>query len=203
MKLLRTVRLDRSDTFVFSRAAEAGEWAVPGCFMFWGSDAAGLEGKQKAAFRSGFLGLGSFGWATLAEVAEATEEDEARAIAALSAHLIEAHGAPDAAAAAAAATEEIAFSASLCDHPAGTIVALHRAIDPDGEIRERFRTLKPTLEPEGNAFAQGCVLPIGIAADGRQDASGGRADGDDGVRIEEVDFLGLMRDAEQHGKPRP
>ena len=33
MKLLRTIRLDPSDTFVFERAAEPGEWAVSGAFM--------------------------------------------------------------------------------------------------------------------------------------------------------------------------
>ncbi|MEY3552369.1 MAG: hypothetical protein RL735_717, partial [Pseudomonadota bacterium] len=30
MKLPRTLRLDPSDTFVFARAAEPGEWAVSG-----------------------------------------------------------------------------------------------------------------------------------------------------------------------------
>ena len=38
MKLLRTIRLDPSDTFVFERAAEPGEWAVSGAFAFWHSD---------------------------------------------------------------------------------------------------------------------------------------------------------------------
>jgi hypothetical protein len=35
VKLLRTVRLDASDTFVFGAAAEPGEWAVSGAFVFW------------------------------------------------------------------------------------------------------------------------------------------------------------------------
>jgi len=37
--------------------------------------------------------------------------------------------------------EEVAFAASLCDHPAGTLLALHRTVE-DGEVRERFRTLQ-------------------------------------------------------------
>ena len=57
MKLLRTIRLDPSDTFVFERAAEPGEWAVSGAFAFADIDAAKLEGKARAAFRSGFLGM--------------------------------------------------------------------------------------------------------------------------------------------------
>ena len=64
MKLLRTIRLDPSDGFVFAKAAEPGEWAVAGGFMFWDADPATLEGKERAAFRSGILGIGSFGWST-------------------------------------------------------------------------------------------------------------------------------------------
>lgn len=178
MKLLRTIRLDRSDTFVFARAAQAGEWAVPGGFMFWDGDPAALAGKERAAFRSGFLGVSSGGWSTLVEVAEASEADREAAIAALASLLVERLGAPSLAAARAAAQEEIALSASLCDPPAGTVVALQRVAEEDGEVRERFRTLTPTLEPEGNTFAQGCVLPIGIA---REDGA-----------AEEVDLVGLM-----------
>ena len=36
MKLLRTIRLDPSDTFVFEMPAEPGEWAVSGAFEYWG-----------------------------------------------------------------------------------------------------------------------------------------------------------------------
>ena len=57
VKLLRTIRLDPSDTFVFERAAEPGEWAVSGAFVFADDDPAKLEGKARAAFRCGFLGV--------------------------------------------------------------------------------------------------------------------------------------------------
>ena len=43
VKLLRTIRLDPSDTFVFERAAEPGEWAVSGSFVFWDDDPATLR----------------------------------------------------------------------------------------------------------------------------------------------------------------
>ena len=43
MKLLRTIRLDPSDRFIFERAAEPGEWAVPGGFAFFDVDPAALE----------------------------------------------------------------------------------------------------------------------------------------------------------------
>ncbi|MEJ2378941.1 MAG: DUF6505 family protein, partial [Pseudolabrys sp.] len=45
MKLLRTIRLDPSDTFVFDPVAEPGEWAVSGAFAFWGGVPSTLEGK--------------------------------------------------------------------------------------------------------------------------------------------------------------
>jgi hypothetical protein len=51
-------------------------------------------------------------------------------------------GAPDLAAARAAADEEVAFAASLCDHPKDTLVAVRRTFE-DGAIREAFRTLRP------------------------------------------------------------
>jgi hypothetical protein len=140
MKLPRTVRLDPSDTLIYDPAAEPGEWAVPGGFAFWDEDPAAMSGKRRQAFRGGFLGLGSFGWSTLVEVAEATRGQRAAAVAALAAHLRAEHGAPDEDAARAAAEEEIAFAESLCDHPAGTILALTRSIEA-GEQRERFRTL--------------------------------------------------------------
>ncbi len=182
MKLLRTVRLDRSDTFVFAEAAAPGEWASPGAFMFWDGDPALLTGKPRAAFRSGFLGLASFGWSTLVEVAEATPADVDAMTDALARRLVDEHGAPDIEAARAAAREEIEFAASLAAHPLGTVIAQQRSVEPDGSVRERFRTIKTTMEPGANTFAQGCVQPIGIAPDEDPDAP----------RIEEVDFVGLM-----------
>lgn len=140
--LLRTLRLDASDTLVFPAAAEPGEWAVPGGFAFWDDAPGTLSGKRQQAFRSGFLGLGSFGWSTLVEVAEASAEQREAAIAALAAHIRSAYGAPDDSAARAAAEEEIAFAASLCEgQPPGTVLALHRRHDEGGEQRESFRTL--------------------------------------------------------------
>jgi hypothetical protein len=142
LKFPRTIRLDPSDTFVFERAAEPGEWAVSGAFVFWNQDPAKLGPKQRVALRSGFLGIDSFGWSTLAIVTEATEAERLAMVERLAAQLLEKFGAPDAGAARDAAEEETAFAASLCDHPAQTLLAVQRSVE-GGEIRERFRTLKP------------------------------------------------------------
>ena len=140
MKLLRTLRLDPSDTFVFPRAAEPEEWAVTGSFLFWDVDPADLQGRERAAFRAGFVGVESLGFSTLVAVAEANGTEWDEAVRALSRHLLERFGAPSPEAAEAAAREEIDFAASLCAHPVGTVVALHRTLE-EGTVRERFRTL--------------------------------------------------------------
>jgi len=142
MKLLRTIRLDPSDTFVFAKAAEPGEWAVPGAFAFAHVDIASLEGKARAQFRSGFLGVHSLGWSTLVQVVEATEQDRREAVEQLTHRLVEHFGAPDLATARPAAEEEIAFAASLAEHPKGMLVAVSRKYE-NGAIREAFRTLVP------------------------------------------------------------
>jgi hypothetical protein len=147
VKLLRTIRLDPSDTFVFEKAAEPGEWAVSGAFAFAQVDAARLEGKARAAFRSGFLGIDSLGWSTLVQIVEASEEDRVAAVEVLAQRLVERFGAPDLATARPAAEEEIAFAASLSDHPKGMLAAVSRKYE-DGTIREAFRTLTPSVGPK-------------------------------------------------------
>jgi hypothetical protein len=141
VKFPRTLRLDLSDTLVFERAAEPGEWAVPGSVLFWPVDVANLTGKARAAFRSGFLGLGSFGFSTLVEVAEITAAERDALATALAEALLERFGAPDREAALQAARDEVAFASSLCDHELGTVIGMHRMLD-DGAVREQFRTLR-------------------------------------------------------------
>ena len=153
MKLLRTIRLDPSDTFVFDRAAEPGEWAVTGAFMFADADPATLEGKARAAFRAGFLGVASLGWSTLVQIVEASDDDRRAAIDTLAKQLVAHFGAPSIEDAVAAAEEEFEFAASLCNHPLDTLIAMHRSHD-GGEIRETFRTLRPKDGPKPlRAFA--------------------------------------------------
>jgi hypothetical protein len=153
VKLLRTIRLDPSDTFIFEHAAEPGEWAVCGTFAFSDSDPATLEGKARSAFRGGFLGVSSLGWSTLVQIVDAGDEDRAALVGQLAAKFVESFGAPDLAAARAAAEEEIAFASSLCNHPPDTLIAVHRTCE-QGEIREAFRSLQPRGGPRPlRAFA--------------------------------------------------
>ena len=140
LRLPRTIRLDPSDTFVFPRAAEPGEWAVTGTFLFFGVDLAKLAGKERQAFRAGFLGIDSFGWSTLVVVTEASAEERAGAIDRLARQLVARCGAPDLEIARAAAEDEVAFAQSLCDHEPDTMLALQRTAEGES-VRESFRTL--------------------------------------------------------------
>jgi hypothetical protein len=175
MKLLRTIALDPSDTFVFDPPAEPGEWAVSGAFRFWNEDPAKLEGKARSAFRSGFLGLRSWGWSTLVQIVEASEADRSAVVDLLARQLVDRLGAPDIATARKAAEEEMAFVEQLCNHPADTLIAVHRTSE-NGEVREAFRTLRPRggpkplrafsfLEVEGEDEPAERVNLIGMAAD--------------------------------------
>jgi hypothetical protein len=181
LKFPRTIRLDPSDTFVFERAAEPGEWAVSGAFVFWNRDPAALGQKQRVALRSGFLGIDSLGWSTLAIVTEATEADRQAIVERLAGQLLEKFGAPDFEAARLAAEEEVAFAASLCDHPPQTLLAVQRSVE-NGEIRERFRTLKPRETAPGadrlHAHASAFTFH--------------EIEGDIDGPAEEVDLLGLI-----------
>ena len=142
MKLMRTIRLDPSDTFVFDLAAEPGEWAVSGAFTFWDHDPATLGGKRRTAFRSGFLGVQSLGRSTLVQIVEASEQDRANLVELLAQQLVASFGAPDLTAAMVAAEDEVAFAESLCTQPKDTLIAVHRTFE-DGDMREQFRTLHP------------------------------------------------------------
>jgi hypothetical protein len=147
VKLIRTIRLDPSDTFVFERAAEPGEWAISGAFVFSDIDSATLQGKARTAFRAGFLGIASLGWSTLVQIVSASEEDRIAAVDALAGQLVAHFGAPNLNAARVAAEEEIAFAASLCNHAPNTLIAVHRTSE-NGEIHEAFRTLRPRNGPK-------------------------------------------------------
>jgi len=152
-RLLRTIQLDKSDTIVFAPAAEPGEWAVPGTFLFAGRAPDTLSRKEQIALRSGFLGITSFGWSTLTVVTEARAEDHEQAVTALAHQLVQHLGAPSLEVALPAAREELAISADLCrGHDDGTLIALHRRVDEIGALREQFRSLKPREE---TAFSAG------------------------------------------------
>ena len=140
MKLPRTIRLDPSDTNVFPLAAEPGEWSVTGTFAFADADPTAFTQKQKLAFKSGWLGIGSFGRSTFVQVAVIPDGEYEKTVRRLAAHLHENYGAPDMLAAAEAARAEAEYAAVLCNHPAGTLLAVDREFTDEG-VAERIRVM--------------------------------------------------------------
>ncbi len=141
-KFPKVVRLDSSDLRVFPRAAERGEWAVPGSFAWADRDIAALERKDRLAFAHGWLGTESFGFAALVEVAEMPEETFFQVVERLAAHFVERYGAPGLAEALPAARAEADYAVSLCDQEVHRLMAIEREEGPEG-LKERVRTLRP------------------------------------------------------------
>ena len=155
LRLPRTIQLDASDRSVFDHAAEPGEWAVTGSFEFVsdapdGDEPDGPTRKRRQAFQHGFLGTGSFGWSTLVMVADASDAVVRSVTDALAQHFVERHGAPSVTAAREVAEREVAFAASLCDHPVGTLLTIFRQHGPDSVV-EQFATVTRDAAPDRDA----------------------------------------------------
>ena len=142
MKFPRCIRLDTSDVYVYRRAAEPGEWAVPGGFAFAGADPKALDAKERLAFQSGWLGTESFGHSSLVEVAEIEEAEFFQVVERLARHFVAAYGAPDITAALPAARQEVDDAAGLCTHKIHSLLALEREMTDAGVV-ERFRVITP------------------------------------------------------------
>jgi hypothetical protein len=143
MKMLKTIRLDASDTFIFPQTAE-NEIAVIGTFLFWDKEMATLTNKEKQAFRAGFVGIKSTGFSTLVEVVDENFDD---ALEILTTTLFEIFDAPTLLEARLAANEELKAASAIANHPIGTLIAMHRTYE-EGAFKEIFRTL--TLKQGGS-----------------------------------------------------
>ncbi len=142
MRLPRAIRLDNSDLKVFEPACDPGEWAVPGSFAFADAQPEPDERKRWLAFKTAWLGIESFGYTTLVEVAEINEAEFFHCVERLARHFVEQFGAPSLAAALPAARAELDDAASLCNHKIGTLLALEREMT-DAGLRERVRVVQP------------------------------------------------------------
>ncbi len=148
MKFPRCIRLDASDLNIYARAAEPGEWAVPGGFAYADYDSDGLERpesvnrKARLAFHSAWLGTESFGHSTLAEVAEIDPAAFEQVVERLARHFVDSYGAPDLTAARPVARAEAEEATALCEHEVQTLLALERERTEAGVV-ERFRVINP------------------------------------------------------------
>jgi hypothetical protein len=141
MRLAKTIRLDVSDVNIFPNPAEPGEWAITGTFSFVDVEYKGLNAKEKIAYKSGWLGLGNFGWSTLVCVTVITELEHQEIIRELANYIFSQFGAPDMLAALEAARHEVSDMATLCNHPIGTLLAIGRKVH-EMEITEQVRKVR-------------------------------------------------------------
>ena len=145
-RLLRTIRFDGTDAFVFEQAASEDEWAVSGAFAFANLPPEAIVGKVKQAFANGFLSVESFGRATFTCVAEVDPETRGHLEEQLAQHFVDHYGAPDLDAALPVAREEFDFVSNLvADTPINTIFVVQRKLDDEGQIREQFRTIEQRI----------------------------------------------------------
>ncbi|QGM20860.1 hypothetical protein GJ672_00270 [Spiribacter sp. 2438] len=160
MRFLRALRLDDSDDEIYPRAATAGEWVVPGTFVFTFGERPPeqLDSGEQAAFRHGFLGLSSFGWSTLAVVVEMPEAEQRQVLESLARHFVEAYGAPDMEAALVEARGEVAFCESLCTPDINTVLSVQRDF-VDGEVKEAFRVHRPKSESDWESAPVFRIVP--------------------------------------------
>ena len=136
MHLAKTMRLDISDKKIFSNPAEPGEWAITGTFSYVNVDYGGLNSKGKIAYKSGWLGLGSFGRSTLVCVTVINKFEIQQLIHKLAEYIFREFKAPNMLDALDAARHEVSDMSVLCDHPTGTLLAIGREFDDIG-IKEQ------------------------------------------------------------------
>lgn len=143
MNFARVIRLDESDLEVFREAAEPGEWVIPGTFAFSNWTEEDLNGKLAQEFAHGWLGLTSFGRASVVAVSAITEAERNALVEILAFHFTEAWGAPNVEAARPVAEEEIAHMVDMCSgHPENTLIVVERSMSEAG-VNDKFRLIPP------------------------------------------------------------
>lgn len=143
MKLARAIHFDESDMRVFHSPARTGEWCISGGFEFSNWSQGDLVGKAKQAFSTGWMGLETFGRASLVAVAQ-IEPFEREALArSLAQHFVEIYGAPSVDAAMATALEEVDQMIELCDEQApNTLLTVARELT-DAGVKESYGMIEP------------------------------------------------------------
>ena len=113
MKFLKAVRLDASDTRVYSQegAAQDGEWLVSGGYAVCDPSGA-THRKPNCHCLTSFIGVVSRGRCTVAEVVEIDKVEYQQVIERLVRHFVDDLGAPTLEAARAVAGEEVSYTAA-------------------------------------------------------------------------------------------
>lgn len=135
--------MDLSDAKVFDNVAPPGEIAIPGSFAFANKSYQDLTHKEKLTFGSSWLGLGSFGYSTFVQVAQAEPEELDTAVEQLASYFVREFGAPSVAEALPVAQEELNYALSLCDQELGQMLSIERGETDEG-VNERINLIDPS-----------------------------------------------------------
>ena len=143
MKFLRAVRLDASDSLVYSEggAAREGEWLVSGGYAV--CDPTGSSHRTpKCHCLISFVGAESHGRCTIAEVVEIDKTRYRQIIEGLARHFTDDLGAPTLEVARAAAEEEAEYTADLCESFSPEVwITVKRTPAGDG-VKEHYSVFK-------------------------------------------------------------
>ena len=173
MKFLRTLRLDPSDTFVFARAAEPGEWAVAGSVLLWGDDIPAMRGRSARRVPGGFLGFDASASRPSSRSRRSGRRNGTRS-SRPSRRAPRALRRPDAARPPEGRAGGDRLRVVALDHEIGTVIGMRRTVE-EGAIREQFRTLRrrepaPRSRPAARAGAG-----LRVRRDRRAGGTGGPA----------------------------
>ncbi len=139
-KLLRAVRLDDSDEHVFRGcgAAADGQWVVTGGYAACDFDTA-PRCDPACHCESSFVALASRSRCSIAEVAEATQEEVDGQVDALAWHLVRAWNAPSYEAARALAEDELRHTTEVCETLSPEVwITVRRRRGPEGDLQEQY-----------------------------------------------------------------
>jgi Family of unknown function (DUF6505) len=143
VKFLKAVRLDASDSQVYSRegAARDGEWLVSGGYAV--CDPTGVTHRTPNCHcLTSFIGIVSRGRCTIAEVEEIDKSEYQQVIERLVRHLVDDLGAPTLEAASAVAEEETAYTAELCESFGSGMWITVKRTPGDDRIKEHYSVFK-------------------------------------------------------------
>jgi hypothetical protein len=143
VKFLKTVRLDVSDTLVYSQegAAQDGEWLVSGGYAVCDPTGA-THVKPNCHCLTSFIGVVSHGRCTIAEVVEIDKVEYQQVIERLVRHFMDDLGAPTLEAARTVAEDEAAYTAELCESFSPEVWITVKRTPGDDGIKEHYSVFK-------------------------------------------------------------
>ena len=142
MMLARAIHFDESDMNIFHSPARTGEWCISGGFEFSNWSEADLTGKARQAFANGWLGIETFGRASVVAITQIEPAEVEALTSALAQHFVDLYGAPSVAEATGVAQDEIMQMVDICDgQPANTLLLVSRELTEAG-VKESYRIVE-------------------------------------------------------------